>query len=311
MRLKSAGVLMVAVMVVVGGLALWIAVAPVPPAPTADEWRLARDHIKKDFRDGDGIRVHPFWLRDAAAVLGTVQGDRRRPGFVDVSFPPDPLFAAQHDRLWVVSALGRDDAPVPAGAELRAEDEVAPGLVVGLYDMPPSPVTFALVDHLSEASVERFGPRKIRRTCKWKGGKHRCRGRHWEDVEVVTREAGGSPRRCFVLHPYPDGGTVSIRWKDVKLGAAIVVRSGLTLDAARNERGSPMRLELLVDGHTVASRQHGHHDWDFAETRADTSDRDGQRAEITIEVTARQEDYRDLCVDGYVLSEVPADLEQR
>lgn len=312
MRSRILGSVALVSVLAVAVLTVRIGLDPGPTEPTAQQWRAARDVIQKDFETGDGIRVHPFWLREAAAVLGTVRGRSDLQTWVDVSIPPDPMFSARHERLWVVSALGRTDATVPEGAERELSEKVAPGLLVERYRLPASPIARDLITELASATVERFGPRTKRRRCTWRKetGQHDCRGRGWENVSLRLEEAGGAPRRCIVLHPYPDGATVSITWSGVTLGAGVLVRSGLTLESARNEKGSRTTLRVEVDGETLGSHVHEQSSWEWSPTWVPTADRAGEEVELTLAVHAPNEKFRDLCVDAYVLSSEPDFLQR-
>jgi hypothetical protein len=221
---------------------------------------------------------------------------------VDFSVPLDPLELGAFRRLWLVSAFGRDDAEAPPGATLEDTTTFPGGLISQLYSLPESPVRARLIDALKSAQVQRFGPNVARRDCRWMGDRHACRGRPWEDVTVAIHEVGGAPRTCFVLHPYPSGGTVVVRFPAVTLDAGVIIRAGFTLDATKSDQGSDATLRVTLDDTVVLERVAPRNLWAFVPSFIDTASRRGQKAELTIEVTAAREDFRDLCVDGFVVS---------
>jgi len=292
------GALILLGLVLLTGGALWITLDPGLPEPSEAHWSKAGEVIAAGFEEGDGVRIHPFWLQVPSALVAPFDGQRPD---VDVSLPPDPIFLATHRRLWQVTAFGRTDAPPVPGGELLEERSLDGHLTLSLYRLADSPVAVDLLDRLDTATVERFGPGKKRRRCKWNGREHHCNGRPWENVGVSTRQAGGAPRRCMVLHPYPDRGTVAVTWKNVPLAAGVLIRHGFTLDAARNEKGSDATIRVLVDGEKQLEVVEPRNSWEWTPSWIATP-QGGRRATVTIEVTARREEFRDLCLDAFVLT---------
>ena len=301
--LKTAAVVLLG-LVGLASVAIWKSIDPGPPAPTDEEWQAAAELIGSEWKDGDGLRVHPFWLRESAAKLAGDLVDGEPPRDMDLSLPADSMFEVNHRRIWVVTAMGRqDDVPgLVYGHELELDKEVAPGLVVRRYRMTASPLVVDLREVLADAKVTRAGRRGNARPCRWKNKQHDCQGRSWENVAVGVHEVAGSPRRCFLLHPFPDGGKVTITWKDLELGAGVLIRAGLTIDAARNEKGSDAKVTVSVDGKRSAAWTIPKHSWEhhsrWIPTRA-------SRGDLSISVTASQEDFRDVCVDGFTLASPP------
>lgn len=290
-----------AALVGVSAFALWMTLDPGLPAPSGDDWKRAKARIEQDFQAGDGIVVHPFWLTDAAGVLAQLDRKQKRWELVDQSIPPDPIFAARKKRVWVLSAMGRTDAGEPAGGQMTLEEDLGGGLALKRYDMPASPIEVDLLDRIAKAKVERHADGKSR-TCRWVGRRHNCRGKPWENVGVETKHAGGATRRCAVLHPYPNGGVVDLTWAKVKLSEGLLVRSGFTLDAARNEKGSDVVFTVRLDGKQVYERTEPKNGWTWTSGWIDTGGRRGSTATVTLSVTAAEEAFRDLCVDAFVMS---------
>lgn len=290
----------------VSGISLWFALDPGPRDPTDAEWGAVSAHIQARLQPGDVLRVHPFWLREGAVISDATPAtngfDGKQALLVDFSVPLDPLGLGSFRRLWLVSAFGRDDAQAPTGATLDETTTFPGGLTAQLYTLPDSPVRLRLIDELKSARVDRFGPGVATRQCRWMGERHACRGRPWEDVSVSIQEVGGAPRTCFVLHPYPSGATVSVRFPALSLDAGIIVRAGFTLDATKSDQGSDATLRVKLDDAVVLERVAPRNLWAFVPSFVDTAGRRGQKADLVIEVTADREDFRDLCVDGFVVN---------
>jgi hypothetical protein len=311
MRGTAARVIMLlsAVVIVAGG-ALWYSLDMPPAAPRYEQWLEARDVIKADFRDGDGIRVEPIWLREGAAIVSTMDEPLGQPPtFVDLSEPPDPMFGAKHGRIWLVSAMGRTDVPhYLKNAAVGFEQKVGDDLLIRRFDMDGTLLRVDLLDRLPTARIERRAPDGKRRFCTWKkqARHHHCHGHSWENSKVDLYEVGGAPRRCLNLHPSPDRGIVSVTFPKVPLSAGIWIHTGFPLEAARREEGSDALVVIRVDGQEKARRVEPKNGWSWTGTWVDTSDADGTRADVTIEVSADNVSYRNLCMDGYIVSERPS-----
>jgi hypothetical protein len=78
-----------------------------------------------------------------------------------------------------------------------------------------------------------------------------------------------------------------------------LIRSGFTLEAARNEKGSAVTVRVFVDNEEVLHRVEPPHAWHFESVEIDTST--GSTADVRIEATAEDERFRDLCVEAFVL----------
>ena len=279
---------------------------PSSVSPAALDWSEAAESIREGWRPGDAVRVEPFWLRGSAGLLldRLREGERTVP--FDRSVPNDPMFNAKYERLWVLSAFGVSERRgLPFQAVLEGSQELEGGLVLQRYRLPPSPIRVDLLSRLKEAVVERWVGDEEPRTCEWRQDHHNCGANSWENVLVAVKEVARSPRRCVLLHPYPDRGTVRLTFPDVRLGHSLLVRSGFTLDAARNQNGSETTLRIRINGVEVARRVEPPNDWTWTSTTVNTVAQRGETVEVALEVTAVEEDFRDLCVDAYVLSSSP------
>ena len=162
---------------------------------------------------------------------------------------------------------------------------------------------YNLVEHLGDALVSRQRhPQGSYEACVRRGNMHDCRGKPWENVRADWHHVGGSPRRCFVLHPYPDHGAVKILWRQVPLESQLVLFSGFTLEAARNEQGADCEVRVFIANELVAEWTEAKNGWGFVRHVIETDSWSGRPADIEIQVASRDEDFRDLCFDGHVVS---------
>ncbi|MFT5431902.1 MAG: hypothetical protein ACI9OJ_002600 [Myxococcota bacterium] len=283
--------------IAVSGVSLWVALSPAVPTPEKADWLAAGRAVSERFETGDVLRFDPFWLDPPIALFEPFGG---QPPPVFRGLPADEIINPSYTRVWVLTAFDRDAPRAPAGAGLVEELPLGAGLTLRGWTLPPSPVKRDLLADLDSAVVERWAPGQPgKRRCHWRNDRHDCKGRHWETVELSTQHVGGAPRRCMVLHPYPNHGTVGVTWRNVELGSAILIRSGFTLEAARNEKGSAVKLRVFVDNQLVLDRIEPPHAWHF--DSSDIGTETGTTADVRIEATAEDERFRDLCVEAFVL----------
>ena len=286
-------------------LAIFHSTASTSDNPTVEEWQAAAAIIQGEFQSGDGVRIHPIWRRDGAARIVPLDRRMNEPsGVIDLSQPPDPLFVSRHRRVWLVSAMGRNDRPV--GWDDLVEEfstRVSDSMTVSRYATPRSPILMDLLTQVPLARVERVQEGKPLRKCTWRDKAHRCNGRPWEDVTVVFAMVGGAPRRCIKLHPYPNNGLVRIVFEKQTLGQSLLFRSGITLEAARRKEGSDATVIVSLDGQESLRWTEHRNGWAWTSHRIDTADKAGTLADISIDVHALDEQFRDVCLDGYILSD--------
>ena len=309
-RIFSWAVVVLIGLVALAAITLWITLDPGPSEPNQAQWKEAASVIADEFKPGDGIRVHPFWLVDSAAVLSGISNEGYRPGIIDLTLPPDPMFVARHKRLWVVSALGRSDIPAPSGLEHSFQKQSDGLIEIRRYNIPPLTGFVDLMTLLPKATVVRYGGRSKKRACHWNGSMHNCNGRNWENIKIEHKHVGGSPRRCIVLHPYPNRATVALTFPSVKLAGGLLFRAGFTLEAARRDEGSDTSLKITLNDAVVHERVEPKNSWRWKSVWIDTTDQRGKNGVITFEVSAEKEAWRELCIDGYVLPARPASLQR-
>lgn len=288
--LAQPGPWLLAGLVCVSAWSLSAALSPGPAAPSPAEWDAAGARIAGEAQPTDVVRIHPPWLRE---------GGRAAAGLtVDFSLPLDPMALTAFRRLWVLTAFERTDAPAPPGAALELEEALAGGLLLQRFALPPSPVTVRLTEVLPKAKVVRDGGR----SCRYVDGRHACAGKPWEDVRLDTREVGGSPRSCFLVHPYPSGKVTTITFPALRLEAGVLIRSGFVLESAKHERGGATTVTVRVGGEARGTQVIRPQAWDFEPLYVDTTALRGQAADLVLEISSPDEAFRDLCIDGFVVT---------
>ena len=297
----------VSMSVLVGALAIRADRSGRPAPPSVAAWQTAADAVVAELRPGDVVRVVPSGWAEAAAPVAARVGPA-----LDRTLPPDPLVVARGRRLLVLTAGAPPALGVPpAWLAAGPVTELDGGMRLLRFDVVGSPVTVDLLADIGAATVERTGHGGQRRVCRADGQRHRCGGRPWEDVEVRVEDAGGSLRRCLRLHPYPDGGSVSVTFPNVAIDALLLVRAGLLSDAARHERSGPVHLTVRVGGEPAMRATVAGDSWDFGAAHLDTARWRGRRVAVGFEVDAPRERYRDVCLDAYVTGSAVATPDAR
>jgi hypothetical protein len=296
----SALIVFVAVLAVSGMSLLWQISSGVS-APTTEDWERAGAWLGPRLEPNDAIRFLPVWFAQSETLLTALDGGLVP--FVDRAKTPSAMLGTRFSRLWVVSTLGHPLQPAPAGATEVERFELDGDIQIRLYRLDTDRLVYPLVQRLDDAEVSRRRtPTGRYSKCRRKGDKHNCQGNSWENVEADWYQVGGAPRECFILHPYPDHGSVKIRWPRVPIDSILLLRSGFTIEAARNENGADCQVVVQINGETVDEWVEPKNGWHFDERRIDTSRWKGKEAELVIEVTSPDEDFRDLCFDGAVLT---------
>ena len=284
-------------------MSLFWHVSPGIAAPTHQDWQEAGAWLSSRAQPHDVIRFRPVWLSEAETMLTVLPKDRIP--FVDRTQRASVMLGARYSRLWVFSALEQTFGAPPPGSVEEGRFELNGGIKVRLYRLERDRIRFALANRLDNAVVSR------RRTqsgdflpCRKRGKAHDCLGKAWENVESDWHHVGGAPRYCFILHPYPDRGAVRIRWPQVPFESSVLLRSGFTLEAARNEKGADCQVVVSLNGDVVAEWKEPKNAWHFDEHLIDTSHVQGTEGSLQIEVYSPDEDFRDVCFDGAVLTTV-------
>ena len=286
---------------VLGIASFAIHLMPQEKAPSDEEWNAVGEWLASHVKSNDAVRFRPFWLSQGETSLQAFSG--RNIPLVVRTDDGEGHISGRFNRVWVVTALSYDDPDGPEGAKLIETHTLAGGVRVHLFSMPKGRKTYDLVDRLGDALVSRQRhPQGSYEACVRRGDMHDCRGKPWENVRADWHHVGGSPRRCFVLHPYPDHGAVKILWRQVPLESQLVLFSGFTLEAARNEQGADCEVRVFVANELVAEWTEAKNGWGFVRHIIETESWSGRAADIEIEVSSRDEDFRDLCFDGHVVS---------
>jgi hypothetical protein len=234
-------------------IALWeIAVSARAGAdvPGSAGWAQAARVVRDQHRAGDLIVFAPRWIDPVG---------RQHLGDLIPIEVAGRMDADRFGTLWEVSIRGAR-APETRGLA-PSFDGTFGGVRVRRYTQEPARVLTDFVAALRTARVE--GDRA--------GG-----------PSVELEEVGFAPRRCVRVEPRPDG-TVRILFPGARLGEVRVGHVGLADVFTRRDIREPGRLEVLVNGETVADVSVGVDDG-WVRFAAETTP--SEAAEVTFLVTA-------------------------
>jgi hypothetical protein len=272
--------------------------------PTASAEQAAAAHVAAGWREGDVVRIDPYWYTGPRQQLAESLPGAEFPWFgFDLRSHPDPLHLLRFRRLWVIAAyeaLDRDAAAESAYLGLPlvpvAERRDLPDLRVSLYELPADGLRFDLLRQLGDAEVVRQG-----QPCRWNAHElaHRCGAQTWRDVFVAVKDVGDATRQVIYAEPHPANTPLTIRYPAVPMDGPLVFHSGFSIEGTRRTAGADTRVRLLVDDEVAADWIEPRNAYVWRETVLPA--RGGTHA-LTVEISAPEVGWRQLCLDGAVLT---------
>ncbi len=205
-------------------------------------WDEASSIVRQGYKPHDAITTRPWWAAKARQWLGDLS-------FLQVrDLEHEDL--SHFTRLWVISLPGHYHlgGPFIDGTYTMVNQVDLDGLLVELWKLPePVEVLYDFRENLNQARVfvaARTGDKPCSR---WVRDRWICTGRDWNYVGRVIVEMGDDPREVIWAHP-SDLGTLVISYAQVPTGKTLLVHTGLTPPGARTPNGSPVHLDLELDG---------------------------------------------------------------
>jgi hypothetical protein len=203
-------------------VALWEAQAAHRDASSVPDdaaWDAAAQTVREQFHPGDLIVFAPDWVDPVGRLhLGDLVT-------IDMAARMDD---ARYGRVWVLSIRGAH-APEAAGEPAFILDgEVS----VRRYDRAPAVIISDVRDQLAGAKLD--------------GGR----------ATLELAEVGFAPHRCIQATPAP-GKPIRVTFPHLALGSSLVGYVGLADVFTRRDVRAPGKLEVQIDGATVATAEPG------------------------------------------------------
>ena len=217
-----------------------------PISDPADAYGRAATFVNRAWRTGDVLATRPFWAARAREYLGD------RPMVQVRDLAAEDL--SRHRRLWLLSAPGATHSPggpFDNGKYRLSDQRWFSELELRLYELPePAQVVFDFRAELQRARVAVVGKRR-RECAKWVENRWVCPDQPWEYVGRMVIDLDANPREAIWAHPN-DEGPIEITYPTVPGGRILRVYTGLTPAAARVIEGTPIEMEVLVAGKSLA-----------------------------------------------------------
>lgn len=235
-------------------------------APTPERWYPLREPVQALHQPGDLVVVAPYWAEPNARA---VFGDGLMP-LADVARPDERAYP----RVIELSILGQS-AGIP-GLDLTHEAEHGPFRIRVFDNERHVPERVDFVDRVATGDASAATRRGQRESpCPWDPKarvstgapalhghpafprkRFQCGKPDWHFVGVtVIEDQNYRPRRCIWAHP-AERETTIIRFDRVELGRSIVGHGGITWFTEREAKGTPVEVEVRVDGEPLGTYRH-------------------------------------------------------
>jgi hypothetical protein len=271
-------------------------------APREADWRDAVRAVDELRTSGDLVIIAPRWAEPLArAALGD-----SRLGLADVARADESAYA----RAIEIGILGRT-APELEGWRVTREQERGRFRLRVLENPRPIRPSFVFTDELTPPRAEVFDrldagqtPCRFNARARVSAGtlpgppafpaqRFECRGggANFAGVTVID-DHEFRPRRCIWAQPALRG-TRSIEFSAVPLGRVIQGYAGSPWLMLRDEVGSPVRVEVKVDGRSIGTFSHlDREGWKHFSLPTAAA---GQVARVSFEVSSDRPRERQLC----------------
>lgn len=238
-------------------------------APSVADWRAAKSELVALDKPGELVVIAPHW----ADPLGRLAFGQALLPIRNEARPDDSAYS----RAVEVSILGQR-APELSGWRAVETGRKGKFTFRVLENPAPAKVLYNFVDHVEPAAVQVFAERGgIDEPCPWNpharrddggllghlaypGRRFQCAlGESYFVGVTIIDDKNYRPRRCIWAHP-GRGAPMLLRFTNVPLGKWIYGYGGLSWFLTRDGQGAPVRMDVLIHGHSAGS--YVHHDLD-------------------------------------------------
>ena len=220
------------------------------PKPTHDLQHVA-DHINQAWQEQDAISIRPWWASRIRKYLGDKPCLHHR----DLS-----RVRLDYKRLWVISFPGyelSEHRPFlnPTGKRLADMTKRVDTVSIELYQLPMTgEIVFDFRKNLTQAAVA-IQKGNNRHPCEWRSRRFRCSRHVWNYVGQTIMQVDQAARYAIWAHPTQEGPLI-IDYHSVPQADTLRIETGLSQEAAQTPDGTPIQLEIAVDGKVVGNIIH-------------------------------------------------------
>jgi hypothetical protein len=271
-------------------------------APEPEAYRQLEPKVRALRQSGDLVLMTPTW---AEPNLRFALGDELMP-LSDVARADESGYARA-----VEVALAGSKSSLADWRE-QSSERVGAFEVRVLENPAAERVLTNLIDAITPERAQAFTQRgEDRRPCSWNprartsngalaghptfpAQRFECEGGEWRFVGVtVIEDQSYRGRRCIWAAPGEKSQTV-VRFAGVQLGSRIRGYGGMSYLLERESKGTPINLEVLVDGNSIGTFTHsdgeGWRRFEFA-----TPGLEGQTHDVEFRVSSKRSKQRDFC----------------
>ena len=261
----------------------------------------AVESISGDFRAGDAVAVTPMWNDGVWTMLAGIG-----PGAERYPYPSllrgeylDPVDLLTFDRVWVIGTLGNEPSfPAFSDEDFRKGDLMphGDGVAVRPYILRRPGHLAKLTESIEHLHVTRGPLGEAQQTCPFSRGAHRCGGASWLDVSREQHDVFHRDVRWLFAHAGPDDHVLTITWPDAPRGH-LFLRAGFTQASTRRKAGSPLHLEVQVDGEQALDVTFEPTDYRLARLLI-SPEKEGGTMTVTLTIQAERSSWRQLMVEA-------------
>lgn len=268
------------------------------------EWARAKTSVEKKAKPDDLVAFAPQWVDPIGREhFGDTLATLEREAYPDVSRFP---------RAIEVGIRGEHLADLKGWREV--EHESVGGMTITTFENP-TPVTLKddLLRHVgkpdlhvsyADASGERdcnfgrfgvqsgnlgFGPAVP-------SSRYQCSGAAFVGISIMA-DLDYRPRRCIYAPGQGPNTAVKLRFDAIAFGRVLHGHHGIYVEAERDQKGAPVSIAFRSGDKSIGKLVHRDGEgWKNFEL--DTSDLDGQTAELVAEITSGSRDRRMYCFEA-------------
>lgn len=273
-------------------------------APEPERWHELKGPVEALHREGDLVVVAPYWAEPNARA---VFGDGLMP-LADVARPDERAYP----RVIELSILGESSGI--EGLRLSEEKEHGAFQLRVYENQEHAKELVDFVDLVAAGKATALSKRGSKdEPCVWNDKarvttgspalhghpafpreRFQCGKQEWHFVGVtVIEDERYRPRRCIWAHP-GERETTAVRFDGVELGRSIVGYGGISWFTERESKGTPIEMDVLVDGKKLGDYRHEDGDG-WARFELATAEYAGSAHQVEFQIKSKRSRLREFC----------------
>lgn len=268
-----------------------------PEEPREEDWLEAARIVRKEWKEGDIVRLEPSWMTSGRVFFGDIDGGAPVPfRALDVHDQVDVGFLHRFQRIWWVTALNLP-LPLPEGMTVLKTWPMK-RLSMALVEVPSERLLWMLESRLEDVEFLRSNQGEPGKPCQHVAKGFRCGVKDASDPRIELREVAGGPMECLIVTPGPGSLPALLQMSHLPGPGELILTWGQTLEAARVKDGGQTRLTVMKDSSIVVEELIAHKDYELHELVLALPEEDSK---VTLVVEADNPAKRELCIQATIL----------